>query len=51
MVVDVHDEGFACTGCHPESELFKIFCFKASIWNIAGGSRVVSALDEIVELV
>ena len=50
MVVNVHDEGFTCTGCHPESKFIEIPACEVCIHGIAGSSGIITALDKHVEL-
>ena len=50
VVVDVHNEGFASTGCHPEGEFLDVHICEVCIHGVAGGSYFVATLDKSVEL-
>ena len=50
MVVDVHDEGFACTGCHPEGEFIEVGVCEVCIHSVAGSSCAITGLNKSVEL-
>ena len=49
-IVEVHDERFAGTGCHPEGEFLNVFWCERGILGIAGGFFGVARFDEGVEL-
>ena len=49
-IVEVHDERFAGTGCHPEGEFLNVFWCERGILSIAGGFFGVARFDKGVEL-
>ena len=50
VIVDVHDKGFACPGCHPEGEFFDICFCEVGILGVARCFPYIFGLDECIEL-